>query len=217
MAYIEFDKISKKFGKTAVLKDVSFMMEKGEACGFSGRNGSGKTMIFKILAGLVLPDSGAVFYNGENLTKGRKFISGAGLLLETPGFIPHYSGLKNLSVLNDLGGGKASKEEMRALMEKFGLDPKNKKPVRAYSMGMRQKLGIVQAVMGSPELIILDEPMNGLDEKSIPPVRDYLSELNKKGATILIASHIKEDIETLCSRIFNISGKSAEEINANIQ
>ncbi|MCL2053403.1 MAG: ABC transporter ATP-binding protein [Oscillospiraceae bacterium] len=213
MSYITFKDVSKRFGGNYILENVNFEIEKGEICGFAGRNGSGKTVIFKLLSGLLLPTGGSIKFCGEEVSHRGRFIADTGVMLETPGFIPHYSGLKNLCVLNDLSLNKVKKKRLAELMERFNLEPGNKKPVRAYSLGMRQKLGIIQAVMNSPELLILDEPMNSLDEESTVSIRNFFSALNKEeGTTILIASHIKDDIHPLCSRIFTVANNTVKEI-----
>lgn len=204
MSLVSFINVKKGFGKEAVLDNVSFSLEQGGIYGFIGRNGSGKTVIFKLMSGILLPDSGTILYKDENLSKKRKFIGSLGVMIETPGFIPHYSGMKNLKILNSLSPSPVSDEKIRALVSRLGLDPKNRRPVRTYSLGMRQKLGIIQAVMNEPELIILDEPMNSLDTNAANEVRELLAELNGSGATIVMASHIPEDIETLCTDKFII-------------
>ncbi len=204
MDLVSFTNVKKSFGKEAVLDNVSFSLGQGGIYGFIGRNGSGKTVIFKMMSGILLPDSGTILYKGENLSKKRKFIDSLGIMIETPGFIPHYSGMKNLKILNSLSSSPVTDEKIRALVSRLGLDPKNRRPVRTYSLGMRQKLGIIQAVMNDPELIILDEPMNSLDTNAANEVRGLLAELNGKGATIVMASHIPEDIETLCTDKFII-------------
>lgn len=211
MSCICFKNVSKSFNRMPVVKAADFTIEKGEICGFIGRNGSGKTVIFKLMTGLLLPDSGTVLVNDENYSGRGGFFPSLGVMIETPGFIPHYSGLKNLKILNSMSHNPVPKNEIKALMTRLGLDPKNPRPVRTYSLGMRQKLGIIQAVMNKPELLILDEPMNSLDTESVNEIRKLFSELNEKGTTIVIASHIAEDIETLCTRIFRIeNGEVAE-------
>lgn len=211
MSYIRFQDVSKSFGGIPVLKSASFSIEKGEICGFIGRNGSGKTVIFKLMTGLLIPDSGSVTFCGENYTSQNRFIESLGVMIETPGFIPHYSGLKNLKILNSMSVNPVPTNEIKALMLRLGLDPKNRRPVRTYSLGMRQKLGIIQAVMNKPELLVLDEPMNSLDVESVAEIRKLFSELNQQGATIILASHIAEDIESLCTRKFRIENCSVSE------
>lgn len=214
MSYICFKNVSKSFNRIPVVKSADFMIEKGEICGFIGRNGSGKTVIFKLMTGLLVPDEGKVIIDNENYSGKGSFFPSVGVMIETPGFIPHYSGLKNLKILNSMSHNPVPKAEICALMTRLGLDPKNRRPVRTYSLGMRQKLGIIQAVMNKPELLVLDEPMNSLDAESVNEIRKLFSELNEAGATIVIASHISEDIEALCTRIFRIENAQVTEIEA---
>ena len=214
MEYISFRDVSKGFGGTAVLERISFSINKGEICGFIGRNGSGKTVIFKLMSGLLLPDSGTVAFCGENLSAKHRFIESMGVMIETPGFIPHYSGMKNLKILNSMSVNPVSADEIRNLAARLGLDLKNRHPVRTYSLGMRQKLGIIQAVMNKPELLILDEPMNSLDSGSVAEIRKLFTELNKAGTTLVLASHIAEDIESLCTRKFVIENCKVKEAEA---
>ena len=213
MSYIRFQDVSKSFSGNPVVKSASFTIEKGEICGFVGRNGSGKTVIFKLMTGLLIPDKGSVAFEGENLSKQNRFYESLGVMIETPGFIPHYSGLKNLKILNSMSVNPVPVEEICALMTRLGLDPKNKHGVRTYSLGMRQKLGIIQAVMNKPELLVLDEPMNSLDTQSVEEIRKLFSELNALGTTIVLASHIAEDIETLCTRIYRIDDAQVTEVS----
>lgn len=212
MSCICFKNVSKSFNRMPVVKAADFTIEKGEICGFIGRNGSGKTVIFRLMTGLLLPDSGTVLVNDENYSGRGSFFPSLGVMIETPGFIPHYSGLKNLKILNSMSHNPVPKNEIKALMTRLGLDPKNPRPVRTYSLGMRQKLGIIQSVMNKPELLVLDEPMNSLDTESVNEIRKLFSELNAQGTTIVIASHIAEDIETLCTRIFRIENGEVSEL-----
>lgn len=214
MSYICFKNVSKSFNKNPVVSSADFMIEKGEICGFIGRNGSGKTVIFKLMTGLLMPDSGKVIIDNENFSGKGSFFPSVGVMIETPGFIPHYSGLKNLKILNSMSHNPVAKAEICALMTRLGLDPKNRRPVRTYSLGMRQKLGIIQAVMNKPELLVLDEPMNSLDTESVNEIRRLFMELNEAGTTIVLASHISEDIETLCKRIFRIENAQITELKA---
>lgn len=214
MSYIQFRDVSKSFGGNTVLKAVSFGIEKGTVCGFLGRNGSGKTVIFKLMTGLMIPDSGTISIGGEGFSAKGKFPDSVGVMIETPGFIPHYSGMKNLKILNSMSANPVPAEDIAALMTRLELDPKNRSPVRTYSLGMRQKLGIIQAVMNKPELLVLDEPMNSLDDHSVKLVRGLFTELNGGGATIVLASHIAEDIESLCTKKFRIENTSITEVTA---
>lgn len=202
ISYIRFENVSKVFKQEKAINNISFEIEKGKIYGFVGRNGCGKTLIFKLLIGLLNPTSGNIYFGEKNLTKKKYFINSLGALIENPGFIPHYSGYKNLSILNDLSDKRVCKTRIIECMELVGLDAKNKKHVKAYSLGMTQKLGIAQAILNSPELLILDEPMNGLDEASVVDMRKLLLELKKTGTTILLASHNQEDIDILCDEMF---------------
>lgn len=211
-SYIKFENVTKCFKQEKVIDNVSFEIEKGKIYGFVGRNGSGKTVIFKLIAGLLLPTEGNIYFEDKSLTKSKSFIDSMGVLIETPGFIPHYSGYKNLSVLNGLSKNRVGKEDIEKSMELVGLNPHNKKPVKTYSLGMRQKLGIAQAIMNKPDLLILDEPMNGLDEGSVKKMREFFTELkNKHNATIILASHNRDDIEILCDKLFYVNSGTVKE------
>lgn len=163
------------------------------------------------MSGLLLPDKGEILFCGENLSAKHRFIDSMGVMIETPGFIPHYSGMKNLKILNSMSLMPVPTAEIKALGARLGLDMKNRHPVRTYSLGMRQKLGIIQAVMNKPELLILDEPMNSLDSASVSEIRKLFTELNEAGTTIILASHIAEDIESLCTRKFTIDNCKVKE------
>ncbi len=208
VTYIRFEKVCKSFKKEDVLVDVDLALEKGKIYGFVGRNGSGKTVIFRMLTGLIRPSSGSIFLEGKNISRVNKFPERMGVLIENPGFIPHYSGIKNLKILNSMSKEKVSIGKVRQAMEQVGLDPGSSKSVKNYSLGMRQKLGIAQAIMNEPELLILDEPMNGLDEESIKRMRSFFLKLKEeKQVTILLASHNKEDLEVLCDELFELHDK----------
>jgi ABC-2 type transport system ATP-binding protein len=210
MKFIVFDKVCKSFSGNTVLENVSFSLERGDIAGFSGRNGTGKTVLLKMLAGLVKPSSGVITVGGETLGGG--FIKSAGMMIETPGFIPHYSGLKNLLILNSVSREKADINSIKELMKTLSLDPESGKHISKYSLGMRQKLGIIQAIMGNPEILILDEPVNSLDTASVSVVLELLRKINsERQTTILIASHINEELTGLCNRRFSLDGNSLKE------
>ncbi|MFO2550405.1 ABC transporter ATP-binding protein [Alicyclobacillus cycloheptanicus] len=190
-----------------VLHDITFSVDKGKIVGLVGPNGSGKTMLFRIIAGLVKPTSGQVSLFGETLHQTISFPRSVGIILEKPGFLEEYSGFNNLKFLADIQK-KIGVEQIKEAMTQVGLDPEDKRKVSAYSLGMKQKLAIAQAIMEEPELILLDEPMNGLDETSVKVVYELISNQQSRGATILLTSHNKEDIETLCDEVYKIrSGK----------
>lgn len=183
-----------------ILKDVNVHFEKGKIHGLIGRNGSGKTMLMKCICGFVRPTGGQITVADKRVGKDCDFPESLGMIIENPGFIPYYSGCKNLTLLADLRK-KIDKSQVLATMEKVGLDPGLRIPVKKYSLGMRQRLGLAQAIMEDPELLVLDEPMNGLDKDGVVDMREYLLELKEQGKTILIASHSAEDIELLCDDV----------------
>lgn len=197
---IEVKSVSLTLQKNEILKDISVCFDKGKIHGLIGRNGSGKTMLMKCICGFVKPTSGEITVSGKRIGKDCDFPESTGIIIETPGFIPYYSGYKNLKLLADLRG-KISKDNIQKTMEQVGLDPNLKRHVRKYSLGMRQRLGLAQAIMENPDLLILDEPMNGLDKDGVADIRKYLLDLKANGKTILIASHSAEDIEILCDTV----------------
>lgn len=186
--------------KNEILKDISADFQRGKIHGLIGRNGSGKTMLMKCICGLVKPTSGEITVDGKRIGKDCDFPENTGIIIETPGFIPYYSGYKNLKLLADLRK-KITHEDIKSTMEKVGLNPELKLHVRKYSLGMRQRLGLAQAIMENPDLLILDEPMNGLDKDGVKDMREYLLDLKEQGKTIIIASHSAEDIDVLCDTV----------------
>lgn len=195
--------VSLTIKNTPILVNVNARFEHGKIHGLIGRNGSGKTMLMKCICGFVKPTSGEIIVSGKRIGKDCDFPDNTGIIIETPGFIPYYSGYKNLKLLADLHG-KITKDDIRKTMEQVGLDPLLKRHVRKYSLGMRQRLGLAQAIMENPDILILDEPMNGLDKDGVRNVRQYLLDLKAKGKTILIASHSAEDIDVLCDTVYEI-------------
>lgn len=197
---IVVDHVTKRYKEGTVLRDVTVSFEKGKIHGIIGKNGSGKSMLFKTICGFVRPDEGKVTVNGQVVGKDVDFPDDLGVIIETPGFLPYYSGFKNLKLLADLRG-RIGNRDIEQAMTLVGLDYTSKKSVRKYSMGMKQRLGIAQAVMENPSILILDEPMNGLDRQGIADVREILKKLRSQGKTILITSHNHEDIEQLCDTV----------------
>lgn len=197
--------------KNEILKNVSIHFERGKIHGLIGRNGSGKTMLMKCICGFVKPTSGEITVDGKRIGKDCDFPNNAGIIIETPGFIPYYSGLKNLKLLADLRK-KITTDDIRNTMKQVGLDPDLKRHVRKYSLGMRQRLGLAQAIMENPDLLILDEPMNGLDKDGVEDMRKYLLDLKAQGKTILIASHSAEDIDVLCDTVCEMDKGKLEKI-----
>lgn len=200
---VEMKHVTKRYGKIEVLKDVSLTCKAGKIYGLIGRNGSGKTVLLKSICGFVLPTSGEVRVQGQQVGKDVDFPTDIGFIIESPGFLARESGLQNLMHLASIRG-KASAEDVRQSMYTVGLDPDLRKPVGKYSMGMRQRLGIAQAIMEKPNLLILDEPMNGLDNHGVEHIRSVLLSLKEQGVTIVLASHFKEDISYLCDEVYEM-------------
>lgn len=200
MNTIVVDNLVKRFGKTTVLNGVSVEFEREKIHGIIGRNGSGKTVLMKCICGLTPITGGTVTVDGKKIGIDCEIIPNAGVIIETPGFLPNMSGYSNLKNLASLTG-KIGAAEIRAAIKRVGLDPNDKKHVGKYSLGMRQRLGLAQAIMEDPALLILDEPMNGLDKDGVKDMRQYLLDLKAQGKTILIASHSAEDIDVLCDTV----------------
>lgn len=200
---IEVIDVYKSFGKEQVLKGVSFTVPEGTIYGVVGNNGSGKTVLMKCICGFMKCDRGRIFVDGRQVGKEVDFPDRLGVIIETPGFIPNLSGYKNLKILASLKG-RIGKKEIRETMERVGLDPDMKKPVAKYSLGMRQRLGIAQAIMENPGVLILDEPFNGLDRYGVVEIRTLLKELKADGKSILLASHNAQDIKELCDDVLDL-------------
>ena len=202
---IEGQNAVKRFRDQVVLKNVSISFEKGQIHGIVGRNGSGKTVLFKCICGLMHPEEGVILVNGKRVGRDVDMPEDIGAIIEAPGFLPNYSGYKNLRFLANIRR-KIGKEEILNVLKTVGLDPESRKHVGKYSLGMRQRLGIAQAIMEDPEILILDEPMNGLDNAGVQDIRALLLELKAQGKTILLASHNHEDIAALCDTVHEMDG-----------
>lgn len=200
---IKVDNAVKKFDKYIVLDHVNITCNKGEICGIVGRNGSGKTVLFKSICGFVKLNEGTITVNGKVMGKDLRVLKKAGIIIEEPGFLRNKSGMKNLEYLYMINN-KRDKKYLRSVMKNVGLDHYSRKKVGKYSLGMRQRLAIAQATMEDQDIIILDEPMNGLDNHGVQEVREYLLQLKKQGKTILIASHNREDIDVLCDKVYEM-------------
>lgn len=200
---ITLTNVSKNFKGEPVLKNVTAAFKKGKIHGIIGRNGSGKTMLFKCICGFIPVSSGEIIVDGKRIGKDTDVPDNIGIIIEEPGFLPNYSGYGNLRLLASINR-KIKKDAIRSAIAKVGLDPDSKKHVRKYSMGMRQRLGIAQAIMENPDILIFDEPMNGLDNASVKEVRDILKGLRDEGKTILLASHNSEDIKELCDTVYEM-------------
>ena len=198
--YIELSHINKTYGRHQVLKDVSVSFARGQIHGIIGRNGSGKTQLFKTICGYVRPDSGLVMVNGRRIGKDAGYPDDMGLLIENPGFLGNYGGLFNLQMLAAMNT-RLKKADLAQLMQRVGLGDALRVKVHQYSLGMKQRLGLAQALMNNPSLLILDEPFNGLDKSGVADLRGMLLSLKAEGKTILLASHNPYDIEILCDTI----------------
>ena len=200
---INIDNISKSFDKGLVLNNINLSFESGKVYGLKGRNGSGKTMLLRAISGLILPDKGTIKIDDKILGDDLSFPPSVGVLIENPGYIPELSGKENLKNIADIKG-VISDKEINEMMKYFDLEPESKKPVKKYSLGMKQKLGLCMAFMEDPELILLDEPMNALDEKAVNDLKDLILKKEKEGKLIIIASHDFEDLEELTDEIIEM-------------
>lgn len=189
-----------RFGEELVLKGINRDFEAGKIHGIVGNNGSGKTVLMKCICGFLMPTEGMVKVGGKVIGKDVDFPEDVGIIIETPGFLPGITGVKNLKILASLKR-KIKEPQIREAIEKVGLDPDLKKPVSKYSLGMRQRLGIAQAIMEDPSILILDEPFNGLDKNGVLQMRELIKELKKEGKTIILASHNQTDIDELCDSV----------------
>ena len=222
---ITIQNLSKRYGNNTVLKDISIQLDAGKIYGLVGANGCGKTTLMRCICGFSHPTTGYVVVNGclignkaalkrnPDLKKTANppyktmadFSPNTGVIIESPGFLPNETGLRNLMLLADMSG-KVDKATARRAMVTLGLGPDEKKPVGKYSLGMRQRLGIAQAIMEDPRFLILDEPFNGLDKHGVAEIRELLLVLKAAGKTILLASHNDEDIRILCDHVYEMDG-----------
>ena len=197
---ISVQSVSKTFGDTQVLREVSREFEAGRVHGIVGNNGSGKTVLMKCICGFLPPTRGHILVRGKQVGRDMDFPDDTGIIIETPGFLPNLTGIKNLELLASLRR-RVDREGIRRTIERVGLDPDSKKPVGKYSLGMRQRLGIAQAIMENPSLLILDEPFNGLDKNGVAHMREVIKGLREQGKTIILASHNQMDIDELCDTV----------------
>lgn len=198
---IEIKEISKSFRGVKVLKNVSMTLESGHIYGFIGHNGSGKTVLLKLICAFFEPTTGEILFNGTNIIKNNEYPPSTRALIERPTFISELSGKENLELLAKIQK-KIGEKEIENALEKVGLEKEKDKLYYKYSLGMKQKLGIAQVLMEDPQILILDEPFNGLDDESTKNIRQLLLEEKKKGKLIILATHLKEDIELLCDELY---------------
>ena len=211
MNAITVKNLTKKFKEATVLDNINIDFEAGKVHGLIGRNGSGKTMLMKCICGIVPYKIGEIRVNDKIIGKDIDIPSNVGVIIETPGFLPNYSGFNNLKFLAKISN-KIGKDEIKNAIKSVGLNPDDKKHVGKYSLGMRQRLGLAQAIMEDPDLLILDEPMNGLDKDGVKDMRQYLLDLKAQGKTILIASHSAEDIDVLCDTVCEMDKGKLEKL-----
>lgn len=203
MEVINIYHMSKKIKKAIILDDITVSFESGKIYGLIGRNGSGKTMLLRTICGLAMPTQGTVTVNQKKIGQDVEIPESLGVIIEVPGFLPDKTGLENLCYLAGLKN-KIGNEEISACMKLCGLDPVSKKRVSKYSLGMRQRLGIAQAIMENPQILLLDEPMNGLDNEGVEDVKKLLKKLKQEGKLIILASHHLEDINELCDKVYRM-------------
>lgn len=196
--------IIQKIKGNIILDNINYTFEKGKIYGIIGRNGSGKTMLLRAICGLIFPDNGEVYIDDKQLHKDISFPDNCGVIIENSELLPNFSGFENLKILSKIKK-TASDNDIIFALETVGLEPQNKKKVKAYSLGMKQRLSIAQAIFENPELLLMDEPTNALDEKGVDMIRNILQKFRDNDAIVLIASHNKEDIEILADEIINIS------------
>lgn len=208
---IVIENLHKFFGKEEILHGINREFEAGKIHGIVGNNGSGKTVLMKCICGFLRPDEGRVLVDQKEVGKDMDFPENMGIIIETPGFLPGTTGLKNLKLLASLKG-IADEKRIVETIERVGLDPKLKKNVSKYSLGMRQRLGIAQAIMEDSSFLILDEPFNGLDKHGVAQIRNLIKDLRKEGRTIILASHNQVDIDELCDTVCEMDDGYMEEI-----
>ena len=211
MEVIKVVNATKSFKEQTVLKQVNITCEQGKIYGIVGRNGSGKTVLFKCICGFLKLDEGEIFIDNKKMNKDINMLTDAGIIIEEPAFLRKSSGYKNLEFLYMIRN-PVNKQHLKNILKKVGLDPDSKKHVSKYSLGMRQRLAIAQAIMEDQKILILDEPMNGLDNQGVKEMRQLFQELKAQGKTILLASHNKVDIEILCDHVYEMDGGVLEKV-----
>ena len=198
---VELEHVKQSYKGNVLFKDLNFRMQRGESCAIVGDNGAGKSVLLKMICGLVRPDEGRITVGGEKIEKG-KFPKDIGVILDNAGFLSNETGLRNLSIIAGILR-KVTREDLEAVMRMVGLDPASQVKVGKYSLGMKQRLAIAQALMEKPSILILDEPFNAIDPKTVMDFRLLLRRLNEKeGVTIIMTSHHREDICDLCRNIY---------------
>ncbi|ALF10885.1 ABC transporter ATP-binding protein [Parageobacillus thermoglucosidasius] len=211
MSIISLKNVSKAYKGLTLFDGVDLNVEKGKIYGIVGPNGSGKSVLFKMICGFVFPDEGTIIVEGVEIGKGKRFPDNFGIIIDRPGYIANKTGFQNLKELA-LIRGKISDEKIFETMEMVGLQPHAKQKVKHYSLGMKQKLAIAQAIMEDQQVLILDEPFNALDAESVDRIRNLLLSFKNEGRTILLTSHNQEDINILCDHVFRINKHKLEPV-----
>lgn len=211
MSYIEVKQVSKSFKGLTIFENLDFKVDKGKIYGITGHNGSGKSVLFKLLCGFIFPDSGKVIVDGEELGTNKRFPKGFGIIIDRPGYIAEKTGYQNLKALAMIED-KISDADIHKAMELVGLQPQAKQKVKNYSLGMKQKLAIAQAIMENQQTLILDEPFNALDMDSVENIRQLLQGFKEEGRTIILTSHNQEDINLLCDEVYRINNFRLEKM-----
>ena len=201
---IQVNNVSKTYDGVAVLDNVSLTIEKGTTVGIVGGNGSGKSVLFKVICGFTAPDEGIVEIRDKRLGRDIDFPEDVGVFINSPGYIGIYNGLQNLKFLADITG-KIGVDKIKKTMKIVGLNPDNKAKVKDYSLGMKQKLGIAQAIMEDQDIIILDEPFNALDYKTYNDIKVVIKYLKEQDHTLVLTSHNYQDLEELCDVVYIIN------------
>lgn len=202
MSYLELHGVTKEIRKNQVLRNISLTIERGTVTGFRGVNGSGKTMLLRIISGLIHPTAGSVTIDGRLLGKEIEFPPSMGLLIENPAFLEQYDALENLRILNSISARKISDKELRGLVERVGLGQANGKKYRKYSLGMKQRLGLAAAVLGEPDLVLMDEPTNALDVEGIEMLRGLIGQERRRGAAVVVACHDTAFLDSVADVIY---------------
>lgn len=201
-SYIELKNVTKEINGNLILSNINLNLDRGKIYGIKGKNGSGKTMLFRAICGFIRTD-GSVIVDGKAIGKDGSYPDSIGVLLENPGFLPNYSGFKNLKYLAEINN-KINDNDITNILKEVGLEPTEKKSFRKYSLGMKQKLGIAQAIMENPDVVILDEPTNALDEESVKKINSMIVKLKNDNKLVLISNHNRDELEMICDEIYSI-------------
>ena len=216
MEQIKLSQVKKSYKNKILYQDVNLSIQKGDAIALVGSNGSGKSVLFKLITGLERPDTGEVWVDNQAIGKDVDFPEHVGILVNQPGYVEYYSGFKNLKLLAEIKN-QITDDQIKAAMIRVGLDPANTSPVKEYSTGMKQKLGICQAIMEKQEIILLDEPFNALDFQTNKDILSLLTDLKAEGKTLLLTSHQQSFLEQLCDKFYIIMDQAITEMTDQLK